>query len=336
VLAILLLASIPTSFSAATTLQFNPGHSLHFQNETFTVDITISNVVNLNSVNIAVSFNKEVLSCTGLWGWNATDGIFAGNTVTEMPPDINNALGTVEATAGLDWGYSVSGSGKLCTIQFQVIDLGAAQLSFENVMKVARDGTYLLDVNGYTIPLTASLGIVEVVASNFHESVFDVTQGTEVFHVVMHTNSTVSGFSFSQTSKEMSFSVTGLSTTSGTDIVTIPKALLNSTLVVLRDDVAINNYFNDTKALPENETCCFAYFNYTHSTHNFKIRLTVLGDITGDRKDDARDVSLAASAFGSTPGSLRWNPLADIDKNHKIDAKDVSPIAKNYGRRLQL
>lgn len=336
VLAIASLASVPKGFSATTTLQFDPGHSLHFKDEIFTISITISNVVNLNSVNIAISFDNGILTCTGLWGWNASDGIFAGHPVTELPPDINNALGTVAATAGLDWGVSVSGSGKLCTLQFQVTDLGAAQLSFKNVMKVQRDGTYLLDVNSNTIPFSASLGVVEVVPSDYHESVFDVTQGTGVFHVVMHTNSTVTNFSFNQTFKEMSFSLTGSSPTVGTDIVTIPKALLNSTLVVLMDDVAINTYFSEVKALPENETCCFTYFNYTHSTRNIRIRLTVPGDITGDRKDDAKDVALVARGFGSTPGSPGWNSLADIDKNHKIDAKDVAFVARNYGRRLQL
>lgn len=335
-LVIVLVGSVPMSFSVATTLQFDPDHSIRFNKEILTVNIAISDVVDFNSVNIAVSFDNEILSCTGLWGWNASDGIFAGHSVTEMPPDINNALGTVAATAGLDWGVSVSGSGKLCTIGFQVVDLGAAQLSFKNVMKVGRDGTYLLDVNGYTMPFTASPGIVEVVASDYHESVFDVTQGTDVFRVVMHTNSTVTGFSFNQTFKEMTFSVTGQSSSTGTDIVSIPKALLNSALVVLLDGVAINTYFTDVKALPENETYCFTYFSYSHSTRNIKIRLTVPGDITGDRRDDVRDVALAASAFGSTPSSSRWNSLADIDKNRKIDAKDVSFIAKNFGRRLQL
>jgi hypothetical protein len=335
-LAVALYITLPPGYSATTVLQFAPGHSVHARNDSFAVNVAVSDVVDLNSVYLTISFDSGMLSCAGLGGWNDSDSMFAGHTITVLGPDIDNALGTIIVTAGLDWGVGVSGSGKLCAIQFQAISLGAAQLAFKNVMKVQPDGTFLRDVTDSTIPFTASLGIVEVVASDFHESIFDVTQGAQLYHVVMHTNSTISNFSFNQTSKEMAFSVTGSSSTQGADIVTIPKPLLNSTLVVLMDNAAINNYFSDVKALPENETCCFTYFNYTQSTHNIKIRLTVPGDITGDRKDDAKDVSLTASAFGSSPGSPKWKSIADVDKNLKIDAKDIAFIAKNFGKKLQL
>lgn len=334
-LAVGLCITVPIGYSATTTLQFYPAHGVH-PGDAFTVNVTVSDVVNLNTVYLTISFDSGMLSCTGLGGWNDSDSMFAGHTIIVMGPVIDNTLGTIIVTAGMDWGVGVSGSGKLCTIQFQASDIGVAQLAFKNAMKVQPDGTYLRDAGDSPIPFTASLEIVEVDASYFQEIIFDVTQGAQLYHVIMHTNSTISSFSFNQTGKEMIFSVTGPSGTQGADIVTIPKPLLNSTLVVLMDDVAINNFFSDVKALPENETCCFTYFNYTQSTHTIRIRLTTLGDITGDRRDDVKDVALAARCFGSTPGSPNWNSIADIDKNHKIDAKDIAVIAKNYGKRLQL
>jgi hypothetical protein len=330
-----LCITVPLGYSAVTTLQFSPAHGVHL-GDAFTVNVTVSNVVNLNTVSLAISFDSGMLSCTGLGGWDSSGSMFAGHTVTVMGPTIDNTLGTIVVTAGMDWGVGVSGSGKLCTIQFQASDIGVAQLAFKNVMKVQPDGTYLRDAADSPIPFAASLEVVEVDASYFQETMFGVTQGAQLYHVVMHTNSTISNFSFNQTGKEMVFNVTGSSGTQGADIVTIPKPLLNSTLVVLMDNVAINDFFSDMKALPENETCCFTYFNYTQSTHTIRIRLTVLGDITGDRRDDVKDVALAARSFGSTPGSPNWNSIADIDKSHKIDAKDISVIARNYGKRLQL
>jgi hypothetical protein len=333
--AVALCITVPTGYSATATLQFYPAHGVH-PGDAFTVNITVSDVVNLNTVYLTISFDSGILSCTGLGGWNDSDSMFAGHTVTVMGPVIDNTLGTIVVTAGMDWGVGVSGSGKLCTIQFQALDIGAAQLAFKNVMKVQPDGTYLRDAADSPIPFTAFLGVVEVDASGFHESIFDVTQGAQLYHVVMHTNSTINNFSFNQTGKEMVFSVTGSSGTQGADIVTIPKPLLNSTLVVLMDGVAINNFFGDMKVLPENETCSFTYFNYTQSTHTIKIRLTVPGDITGDRRDDVKDVARASRSYGSTPGSSNWDSIVDIDKSHNVDVRDVAFIAKNYGRKLQL
>ena len=330
---VLSITSVPMGYSATAKLGFSSEQSV-YKGATLTVNITVSDVVNLNSVNIAVSFDSGILSCTDLGGWTASDSMFAGYSITSLGSDIDNTLGTVTATAGLDYGVGVSGSGKLCTIQFQAISIGAARLAFKNVMKMQQHSTYLRDTSDSMIPLDASLGVVEVIGSDFARNMFDVTQNMQVFHVVMYTNSTVSSFSFSLTSKEMVFSVTGPSNTQGADIVTVPKPLLNSTLVVLMDNVAINNYFSDVNALPENETCCFTYFNYTQSTHSIKIRLTVLGDITGDRKVDVKDVALASSAYGSTPGSAEWEPLADIDKNYKIDVRDIALIASSYGEQL--
>jgi hypothetical protein len=333
---VIVLLTIPIGYSTTTTLGFNLGQSVHVKGGLFTVNLTVSNVVDLNSINVAISFDNEILNCVGMWGWNASDSIFGGHNIILMGPIINNALGTIMASCGLDWGVGVSGSGKLCTIQFQAVDLGVSQLSFMNVMKLRPDGTYLRDTSDSTILFEPRPGIAEVVGSDFQQNIFDVTQDMEVFHVVMHTNSTVTNPSFNHTGREMIFNINAADLTTGADIVEIPKPLLDSSLVVLLDGVAIETYFSVLTTLPENETCCFIYFTYTHSTRNVKIRLTLEGDITGDRKVNVKDVALAASAYGATPGSPGWYPLADVDKNHKINVKDVTFTAMNYGKVLQL
>jgi ABC-type transport system substrate-binding protein len=50
-----------------------------------------------------------------------------------------------------------------------------------------------------------------------------------------------------------------------------------------------------------------------------------------DLKADVRDISLAAKAFGTVPGSPAWNTVADLNGDFKIDMKDIANIAKQFG-----
>jgi ABC-type transport system substrate-binding protein len=50
-----------------------------------------------------------------------------------------------------------------------------------------------------------------------------------------------------------------------------------------------------------------------------------------DMKVDIKDISLAAKAFGTIPGSPAWNTVADLNGDFKIDIKDIASIAKQFG-----
>jgi len=65
---------------------------------------------------------------------------------------------------------------------------------------------------------------------------------------------------------------------------------------------------------------------------SLKVRVKMLGDVNGDNKVDIRDISMAASAFGSYPNSLRWIPQADVNKDNRIDIIDIALIAINFGK----
>jgi len=56
------------------------------------------------------------------------------------------------------------------------------------------------------------------------------------------------------------------------------------------------------------------------------------GDINGDGKVDGRDMTIAAKAFGTSPGDPKWNPLADIDQDGRVDGRDMTIIAKHFGQ----
>jgi len=60
----------------------------------------------------------------------------------------------------------------------------------------------------------------------------------------------------------------------------------------------------------------------------------VLGDLNNDDKVNMIDIGLAASAFGSFPGYLRWNPEVDINKDGVINLRDIAIVARNFGMPL--
>jgi hypothetical protein len=329
----MLITAIPITQSTTTTVDFAPRQTVQLLNEIFNLNVTVSDVTNLNAWQITISFNPEILNCTNIS--IPSDNIFAGyNTFNATA--VNNTIGKVTVFCALEGTAGINGSGKLVTIKFKGKNIGVSSLNFLNLMQIQLDGTYLQDPNYNIIPSQFTIGITEIVSSDFQLNLFDVTQNANVFKVGIRTNSTITNFQFNQTFKELNFNATGSTGTGGCSIVTIPKALFNDTLLVLLDGTPTQIFISSLKTLPENSTHCFTYFNYTHSTRNIKIRRTLPGDLTGDRKVDVKDVALVAKAFGSAPGWSRWNPLADLDHNYKIDVKDVAFVAKNYGKTLNL
>jgi parallel beta-helix repeat protein len=65
--------------------------------------------------------------------------------------------------------------------------------------------------------------------------------------------------------------------------------------------------------------------------------VSMAGDLTGttpgvpDGKVDIRDIAFVAKAFGSIPGSPRWNANCDVNNDGKIDIRDISIIARYFG-----
>jgi len=99
--------------------------------ETFTVNITITDVSNLYFWEFFMNFSSTVLNVTSV-----TEGPFLSDvdqtSWSMAPPYIDNTAGIVKAFSLL-WLYpaeGASGNGTLCTITFQVKDLGNTTLHF--------------------------------------------------------------------------------------------------------------------------------------------------------------------------------------------------------------
>jgi Dockerin type I domain len=61
----------------------------------------------------------------------------------------------------------------------------------------------------------------------------------------------------------------------------------------------------------------------------FVAHAKVLGDMNGDGKVNILDIGMILAAYGSTPGSARWNPNADFNNDGSVGIDDVS-IALMY------
>ncbi|MEM2567341.1 MAG: dockerin type I domain-containing protein, partial [Candidatus Bathyarchaeia archaeon] len=103
----------------------------------------------------------------------------------------------------------------------------------------------------------------------------------------------------------------------------------------LSDNTPLKTFIKELNTLPENGTHNFLYYAYTHSTHTIKILQTLIGDITGDRKVDMKDVATASKSFGSTSNSPNYRQVADLNEDDKVDMKDISIISKNFGKYFQ-
>jgi hypothetical protein len=328
---ILIIIMVPTGYSYTTKLNFSPPCKTPLAGQPFTVDVTVANVVNLNNWQIDLSFNPEILNCTGLS--IPPDSIFDGNPYEFPAPIINDTTGKVMAFCGLGKAV-VSGSGKLATISFRSRAIGISTLTFLYVMaRIPYIGTYLSDNASSSIPFDPNVGIVEVIGSGFVKSVFNV----QTHNVAIWTNSTVTNFYYDATLIEIGFNVAAASGTKGVFIAEIDKNLLNGTLITMLGDVGLSTYTRSLNTLPENATHCFTYFHFTYdtSTKNVKIRLTIKGDLNGDRIVDVTDVAMECAAYGTTPSSADWNPVCDVNHDTIIDVSDLAMVVACYGAWLR-
>jgi len=314
-----------------TTVYIDPKNGHSSFGESYTINVSVTNVTNLYTWQLRLSFNPSILNCTEVSV--PPDNIFGGLIFIPSPPIIDNVIGDISALCAYATNetHGINGSGILCQIDF--ISKTPAITSLHLVKKGTEcwGCTYLQDPNNNFIPFEPIDGTVTVESPDFSENRFDVTQNGETYPVTVFSNSTVTDLNFNQTLKVMSFMVEGPTDTKGASSVVFSKALLNGTLAVKVDSTAV--YYT----ISENATHNFLHFTYQHSTKNVKILLTLKGDINGDRKIDMRDIYTVAKAYGSYPGHPRWNPLADLTgpdgiSDGKVDMRDIYAVAKEFGR----
>jgi hypothetical protein len=117
----------------------------------------------------------------------------------------------------------------------------------------------------------------------------------------------------------------------GTQTVSLP-AGQNKTITFIWNTTGVqcHYHYNYTMTAVASIAADITPADNTLADGNVTVRL--MFDVNGDGKIDGKDISIAAKAFGTRPGMLRWNPDVDFNQDGKIDGKDISMIARHFGQ----
>jgi len=309
------------SSTETTIIQQDPKEIQSPISQSVTVNITVTNVNNLNTWQLYILFNPAILKCTEIQV--PPNNIFKGYEIFFPTPIIDNSAGSILAICAITQPVGVTSSGVLCQIKFSCKALGITPLIFGNKMQ-APIGTYLQTPNSNFIPFDTFDGMIKVTALGFQEYLFEATQNSKTYKVLILSNSTVSSFNYDQYLKIMSFNAAGTDGTRGFASIAFSKELFKGTIAVLVGEEAVYG------APFENQTYNFLYFNYSHSTKSIKIFLTLVADVNGDRMVDMADISIIIDAFLTSPGDPLWNPLTDVNHDNIVDMADISIAIDNF------
>jgi ABC-type transport system substrate-binding protein len=283
---------------------------------TFSIDIMIVNAADLYGFQIELHYNTTLLNAI-----NTTEGSFLkqAGTTSILKNEINDTQGYVKFAASLLGAENgVNGSGTLFTVTFN------SSLSATGISPTVFDVTKLSDSLGQPIDHYSSNGSVEVVEIDTKS--FPAVKNETTYQVSTISNSTIQKLEYKESESKITLNSKGPSGYSSFCNITIPKELLNGTFAVLVNGEAI--YYEKI----ENETHYTLCFNFTHSTVEIDIFLTLEGDLNGDRTVNIFDVVMISSAFDSKPGDPHWNPMADVVKDGEIDIYDAVVVCRQYGK----
>jgi len=167
---VLLTATIAVPFAhsnGSTTLYVKPQKTYSFVAQSFTINVSIENVENLNFWEVQLAFNPAILNCSR--AKVPPDNIFTGYSPELPPPEISNTAGHIRIAAFLWDPIGVSGSGTLFQAEFQAKIKGTSALTFINLNQT--QGTLLLDPSSTLISFETVNGLVEVGSSERYLSV---------------------------------------------------------------------------------------------------------------------------------------------------------------------
>jgi len=318
---VILHALPPTS----TILYPQPTTFKKSQGVSFTVNASVQNVTDLYAFDISLYYNTTLLDALSV-----AEGPFLksynGSTIT-VKSEVNDTEGEVRFALSLLGAPSgVNGSGTLFTVTFQSSTeaTGESPLSLQDTDLEDSSWPSPNPINHAVIDGSVTVLLVEVITR-------PVIVGEVEYDFTTASSSSITDFAYNDTQKLMIFNATGPSDVLGFTNITIPKALLalptSDTFVVLFDGNAI--YCTRT----ENATHYFLYFTYSHSTHKFQIKRTIIGDLNGDQKVSLYDIVIVTVAYDATPADARWNPLADLTAPwNKISLGDIVVVTRIYGR----
>lgn len=322
-----------TRAEGGTTIQVVPSIITMKAGETFTVDVTITDVTDLAEWELGLFYLNTVLNCT-----NITEGPFlkmGGYTFFTLL--VLNAYNTTHGrlltgSTLLGQTAGVNGSGTLATITFLATAPGATLLQFSNDPQI----TFLKDSNPpprHSIPFTTISGTVDVISD----------------HDVAVTSITSYKTNIGQ---NYCGRIDIIISNQGGSTETFNMTTYANAIAVETREVTVVNGSSATIAVIWNTTD-FAYGNYTIGVYaqpvlgetntqnnNLTSPLFVMVTMAGDLMPsfgviDMKDVAFVAKRFDTDSSNPVWDPNADIDDSGRVDMKDVAIVAKYFGKHYQ-
>jgi hypothetical protein len=282
---------------------------------TFTVNITIDDVENMQICEFNLTYDTNIL------GW-------VGVSLLRVQGQMPSAVMAVNDEAGYIWikltypnPITTSDPVALVKIEFHVENSGATPLDLQD--------TKILDPEGQPIDHEAGDGyfateIRDVAVTNVVPSRNWVYQGWLVNITVTAKNLGDRNETFDvEAYYESSLIDTQQVVNLAPDEEIVLTFTWNTSLVP-----PCNNY-----TITGNATIVPNEINVTNNVYiDGAVKVYSVGDANRDGKVNMADIYLVIAAFGSYPEDPRWNPDADIDRNGKINMLDIYIVVKNFGK----
>jgi len=269
-------SSIPTiaQTNAETTVYLDPstinGTSI---GEEFTVNIMVSDALDIRAWQAGLIFNATLLECTEFW-----IGDFYTGSLDYKEGEIHNDIGVVDYS-GCAFDDTASGNGTLAYAAFRVKTPGVSNIHLRDVMVMdltpspgGEDFRMVPSkiIDTYTITRSPAQTVFTVSNSTGLDSDPDDCRFVNNTAVPIIYGSGFYSHAFSRPDEEISFNVIG--PYRGWSNVTIPKTLLNVStldqLLVIIDDIPLKT---EERTATENDTHYFVYFNYIRGIHSISI-----------------------------------------------------------------
>lgn len=336
---LILSFTVPLSLVHAqtATVQIIPSTTTVETGETFTVNLTITDVSNLAVWEFRLFYLNSILNCI-----NASEGLFLdeGGNPQSFLVNITNSY---NATYGMILFGStilgavpgVNGSGTLASVTLQAISSGDTPLQFDN------DPTWNFLLDGTPPPrnpisYTTVDGAVQVATASQGIVVANVTSYKTIINQGYCGNITVTTENFGTSTETFNLTVYANTSFVASENVSLSSGnLTNVTFTWNTTGFEYGNYTLTAYATPVPGETDTANSNCTGGW----VFVSLVGDVTGpngvpDGKVDIRDVHYIAMYYGTTPSSPNWNANADINNDGKVDIRDVHIAAENYGKSV--
>lgn len=303
--------------------------------QSFTVNINISNIVDLYAWQTGITFNPEVLECTGFYEGEFLERSGEKRIFAEHGKDMDSALGIVYFRGCCLLGRvpGVDGSGQLAYVTFKSVGIGVSDFHLTDVILLNSE---LADIEFEVVESFT----VQVYGANY--SVEIINNLTGITNPPDPPQSGTFDLSFSRQDKKISFDE--YSHKDWFCKITVPKELLRCDSLfdwTIKVDGASISYI-----VTENDTHTSLYFIHGNGTHIVEVIGTevVEGnpyDLNTNGVVDLYDLCIVAKAYGShgpdiptlgDPPSENWNAKADVNKDKWVNIYDLCEVAKDYGK----